>query len=68
MGVTEPSESNKTFLIKDPDGKYCWLHETNLYTNPVYLFLTWKIFFFIWLGVDIFVLLDRKSTRLNSSH
>lgn len=57
MGVTEPSESNKTFLIKDPDGKYCWLHETNLYTNPVYLFLTWKIFFFIWLGVDIFVLL-----------
>lgn len=44
-------------IHKGPKGKYYWLHETNLYRNPVFLFLVWKIFFFIWLGVAAFILI-----------
>ncbi len=52
-GLISPEQGN---ISKSPDGKYRWLHETNLYRNPVFLLLVWKIFFFIWLGVAIFVL------------
>ncbi|NLM07459.1 MAG: hypothetical protein GX215_00750 [Clostridiales Family XIII bacterium] len=42
---------------KCPKGKYYWLHETNLYRNPTFLFLMWKIFFFIWLAVATFIMI-----------
>ncbi len=38
------------------DGRYYWLHETLLFRNPMFLFLLWKIFFFIWLGIALLVL------------
>lgn len=41
------------------DGKYRWLYELNLYTNPTILFLLWKIFFWVFFGIFAFVsLLD----------
>ncbi len=43
-------------VTRGPDGKYRWVHETNLYRNPVFLFLIWKIFFFVWLAIAAFVL------------
>lgn len=33
------------------DGKYRWVYEVNLFKNPTFFFLVWKIFFFILLGV-----------------
>ena len=33
------------------DGKYRWISSVNLFTNPTFLFLVWKIFFFILLGI-----------------
>jgi len=44
-------------IHKGPKGRYYWLHETNLYRNPAFLFLMWKIFFFIWLAVATFVMI-----------
>lgn len=52
--LTSPEQGNSN-ISKSPDGKYRWLHETNLYRNPVFLFLMWKIFFFIWIPVALFV-------------
>lgn len=41
------------------DGVYRWVYELNLYTNPTILFLIWKIFGFLCLGMWILmVLLD----------
>lgn len=52
------SGGQEAFRIrKSPDGKfYFWQHEINLYKNTIFLFLMWKIFFFIWLGVALFVM------------
>ena len=33
------------------DGKYRWVYEVNLFTDPTIFLLVWKIFFFIFLGV-----------------
>lgn len=33
------------------DGKYRWIYEINLYKNPIFFFLVWKIFFFIFVAV-----------------
>ena len=54
---TEPTFSKQRDgnISKGPDGKYHWLHETNLYRNPIFLFLMWKIFFFIWIPVFLFL-------------
>ncbi len=52
--LTSPEQGNGNISIS-PDGKYRWLHETDLYRNPVFLFLMWKIFFFIWIPVALFV-------------
>ncbi|MDO4510336.1 MAG: hypothetical protein Q4B68_00780 [Bacteroidales bacterium] len=42
-----------------PDGKYCWVHEFNLYTNPTILLMLLKIFFWIYFCMWAFlVLLD----------
>ena len=41
------------------DGVYRWVYELNLYTNPTIIFLIWKIFGFICLGMWLLmVLLD----------
>ncbi|HOO26647.1 MAG TPA: hypothetical protein PKW24_08555 [Clostridiales bacterium] len=43
---------------KSADGKsYYWRHDTNLYRDPSFLFLLCKIFFFIWLGLALFLLI-----------
>lgn len=55
--TTHSMEQEASRIHKNLKGKYCWLHETNLYRNPVFLFLMWKIFFFIWLGVATFVMI-----------
>lgn len=57
MGMAGLPEDIKMTVFKCLDGKYRWLHETNLYRNYFFLFYIWKIFFFIWLGVAIFILL-----------
>ena len=38
-----------------PDGLYRWVGEINLYKNPTILFVIWKIFFWVALGVMVFV-------------
>lgn len=37
------------------DGKYRWFYRLSLYRNPTILFLVWKIFFFIILGIFLFI-------------
>ena len=37
------------------DGKYRWVYEINLFKNPIFFFLVWKIFFFIFLAAFIVV-------------
>ncbi len=46
-----------TGLEKGPNGQYIWLYQVNLYRKPRFLFLIWRIFFFIWLGISLFVFL-----------
>lgn len=52
--------SNQITLCED--GKYRWIYEMNLYTNPTVFFLVWKIFFFIILGMfSIMMIVDATS-------
>lgn len=44
-------------LTEGPPGHYRWLYQVNLYRKPRFLFLIWRIFFFIWLGVSLFIFL-----------
>lgn len=46
-----------TGLEKGPNGQYIWLYQVNLYRQKHLLILIWKIFFFIWLGISLFVYL-----------
>ena len=39
------------------DGVYRWVYELNLYTNPTIIFLIWKIFGYICLGMWLLMLL-----------
>ena len=41
-------------MKKGKDGKYNWNYEVSLYKNPTILFLVWKIFFWIIIGICIF--------------
>ena len=41
----------------DSDGVYRWAYELNLYKNPTIIFLIWKIFGFILLGLWLFMVL-----------
>lgn len=50
------SEKEHIPFIRVQEEKYLWTHEINLYANPLILFLMWKIFFFIWLGLALFIL------------
>ncbi len=51
------AEGIGNILSQDGKGNYRWLYETSLYRNPVYLFLICKIFFFIWIGTALFILM-----------
>lgn len=42
-------------VVKDEKGMFRWMHETNLYTNPMILFLVLKIIFFVWLLLALFM-------------
>ncbi len=57
MGTAGPPENIRTTVFNYPDGKYRWLHETNLYRNPYLFFFILKIFFYIYLVIAIFILL-----------
>ena len=46
---------NKVTLCDD--GKYRWVYGINLFKNPMFFLLVWKIFFFIFLGVSAVVLI-----------
>ncbi len=46
------------------DGKYRWSYELHLLKNPVILFLIWKIMFWIFFGIWVFVVL----CSMNSPH
>ena len=37
------------------DGKYRWIYELNMWTNPTILFLLLKIFFWIFVGIWVFI-------------
>lgn len=45
------------------DGSYRWVYECNMYRNPVILFTLYKIFFFISLGIYLFMLFMEAMTR-----
>ena len=44
-------------ITRGEDGVYRWVYELNLYTNPTILFLIWKIFGVICLGMWILMVL-----------
>ena len=44
-------------ITRGEDGAYRWVYELNLYTNPTILFLIWKIFGVICLGMWILMVL-----------
>ena len=44
-------------IILCSDGKYRWTYELSLFKNPTIFLLVWKIFFFIFVGICLFVLL-----------
>ncbi|MBO4837972.1 MAG: hypothetical protein J5493_01200 [Lachnospiraceae bacterium] len=46
-----------------PDGVYRWIGELNLYKNPTILFMLWKIFFFICIGIFVFTSLFDMGNR-----
>lgn len=39
------------------DGKYRWIYPFNMWTNPTILFLIYKIFFWIFVGIGLMILL-----------
>ena len=49
MNMKEQKAGQRITLCDD--GKYRWVYEINLFKNPMYFFLVWKIFFFIFLGI-----------------
>ena len=49
------------------DGKYRWVYEMSLLKNPTFFVLVWKIFFFIILGIFVFItLIDLFSGDMDS--
>lgn len=48
------------------DGKYRWVHEVNLYKNPVILILLLKIFFWVCVGIWAFSMLLRGCDSIDS--
>ena len=56
MGFNKTPDNIAHRLTKGADGKYRWLHETDLYRNYFYLFYIGKIFLCITCGVSLFIL------------
>ncbi len=52
-----PGDHVSPNIILGTDGKYHWYYEFPLLKNPTILFLIWKIFFWIILGIWAFMLL-----------
>ena len=44
-------------ILRDKDDVLRWVYEFSLYRNPTILVLVWKIFFFIFLGLYVFLVL-----------
>ena len=42
-------------IVLCEDGKYRWTYDLNLLKNPYIFILVWKIFFFIFLGIFVFL-------------
>ncbi|MBQ7715206.1 MAG: zinc ribbon domain-containing protein [Clostridia bacterium] len=42
-------------IVLSSDGKYRWYYEMSLFKNPTIFFLIWKIFFFVVLGIFVFM-------------
>ncbi len=54
-----PGHLDPAAVTLGEDGKYRWFYSVNLYKNPTFLWLVWKIFFFIILGIFcIFTIVD----------
>ncbi|MBQ6018713.1 MAG: zinc ribbon domain-containing protein [Clostridia bacterium] len=45
-------------IVLCPDGKYRWVYELNLFQNPTIFLLLWKIFFFIFLGLFLIIIIS----------
>ena len=54
----EVKQTYQNRVTRCDDGKYRWVYEINLFHNPMFFFLVWKIFFFIFLGVSAVVLIS----------
>lgn len=44
-------------IVLGTDGKYHWSYKFNLLKNPTILFLLWKMFFWIFIGIFIFIVI-----------
>ncbi len=44
-------------IARTPDGKYRWAYDLSLWKNPTILFMMWKIFGFIFIGIWAFLLI-----------
>ncbi|NCA99708.1 MAG: hypothetical protein EOM08_08465 [Clostridia bacterium] len=53
VGTSQPSPN----ITRDADGVLRWVYEFSLYRNPTILILVWRIFFFIFLGMYLFLVL-----------
>ncbi len=42
-------------IMLSSDGKYRWMYEMSLFKNPTVFLLIWKIFFFLVLGIFVFM-------------
>ncbi len=56
--VNSETKSHTTSpVVEIQEGKYAWVHEVNLFRSPSFLFLVYRIFFYIWLGISAFVII-----------
>lgn len=60
MEQGERISDNITFCA---DGKYRWVYEMSLFKNPTVFLLVWKIFFFIFIGMFLFLTLIQSGSR-----
>lgn len=59
MAQDQRISANITFCT---DGKYRWVYEMSLFKNPTIFLLIWKIFFFIFAGMFIFLTLIQSES------
>ena len=51
------NETLKQGILLCDDGKYRWIYALNMWTNPTILFLIFKIFFWIFVGIWAFMVI-----------